>query len=123
MSISTEKELGEALKEQPDSIEIEGDLAKKIIKIKATGKAAWAIAIGAIAVVVIAVLTSPATGGAHGVLAVGVTAPVAVGILGVSATTAAVSIAVAVGGVGALNTLRSYNLKKLGNDHIILSKR
>jgi len=123
MSIRNEKELGEALKEEPDSIEIEGDLARKVIRIKATGKVAWAVAIAAIGLAVVAVLTSPATGGAHGVIAVGVTAPVAVSILGLSATTAAVSIAVAAGGVGALKTLRSYKLQKLGNDHILLSKK
>ena len=120
--ITTEKELGQALKDEQDTIEIEGDLAKKIIKIKATGAVAWAVAIGAIAVAVVAVLTSPATGGAHGVIGVGLTAPVAVGILGFSTTTAAISIAVAAGGVGALKTLRSYKMKKLGSNHIILYK-
>ncbi|MBQ9336755.1 MAG: hypothetical protein IJS14_05605 [Lentisphaeria bacterium] len=120
--VRTEKELGEALKEEKSEIEIEGDLARKVIRIKATGKVAWAIAIGAIGVAVVAVLTSPATGGAHGVIGVGLTAPVAVGVLGVSATTAAVSIAVAAGGVGALKTLRSYQMVKLDDDHIILKK-
>ena len=64
MKIRAEKELGEALKNDQDRIEIEGDLAKKVIRIKATGKIAWAIAAGAIAVAVIAVLATPATGGA-----------------------------------------------------------
>ena len=120
--VTTEKELGKALKEEQDSIEITGELAEKVIKIKATGKVAWAVAIGAIAVAVVAVLTSPATGGGHGIIAVGITAPVAAGILGVSVTMAAIAIAVAAGGVGALNKLRSYKLEKLGQDHIILKK-
>ena len=36
MKIRAEKELGEALKNDQDRIEIEGDLAKKVIRIKAT---------------------------------------------------------------------------------------
>ena len=36
MKIKTEKELGEALKNDQDRIEIEGDLSRKVIKIKAT---------------------------------------------------------------------------------------
>ena len=120
--VTNEKELGKALKEKQDTIEIEGDLAKKVVRIKATGKIAWAVAIGAIAVAVIAALTAPASGGAHGFIGIGVTAPVAAGILGVSATTAAISIAVAAGGIGALKALRSYKLEKLGDNHIILRK-
>jgi len=120
--ISSEKELGEALKTQQDTIEIEGDLAKKVIRIKATGAVAWGVAIGAIAVAVVAILTSPATGGAHGVICAGLTAPVAVGILGGGAATAAIAVAVAAGGIGALNRLRSYKMEKLGPDHIILKK-
>ena len=50
MAIINEKDLSEALKNDKDTIEIEGDLADKVIRIKATGSVAWAIAIGSIAV-------------------------------------------------------------------------
>ena len=36
MKVSNEKELGIALEQNQDSIEIEGDLSKKVIKIKVT---------------------------------------------------------------------------------------
>ena len=121
VKVKDEKELGQALKEQQDTIEIEGDLTKKILKIKATGKIAWAVAIGAIGVAVVAILTAPATGGTHGVVGV-MAAPVAVGILGAGTTVAAIAIAIGAGGVGALNRLRSYKVEKLGPDHIILKK-
>jgi hypothetical protein len=44
------------------TIEIEGDLAKKIIRLKATGNVAWAIAIAAIGMaVVVLIVGTPAT--------------------------------------------------------------
>ncbi len=61
VTAENEQELGEALKNDTDTIVIEGDLAKKVVRIRATGKVAWAIAIGAIA---IAVGIAIASGGA-----------------------------------------------------------
>lgn len=43
MSITTEKELGEALKNRQDTLEIEGDLKTKVLRIKATGRVAWGL--------------------------------------------------------------------------------
>ena len=74
MSVKNEKELAQAIKNGDDYIEVEGDLAKKTLKIKATGKVAWAIAIGGIGVATVAILTLPATTvatGGVGVLAKG----------------------------------------------------
>ena len=48
----TTEELGKALKEERDEICIEGDLAQKVVKIYATGKVSWFIAVGAISVAV-----------------------------------------------------------------------
>lgn len=59
----TEKELGEALKREEDTITIEGDLVKKVIKIHGTGKPAWGLAIGAIGVAVVSVVATVATAG------------------------------------------------------------
>lgn len=39
--VGTEKKLAETLTNNLDTIEIEGDLQRKIIKIKATGAVAW----------------------------------------------------------------------------------
>ena len=122
--VRTEKELGEALKEEKDTIEIEGDLRRKVIKIKATGKVAWVVAIGAIGVAVVATLAIVPTGGTSAP-ATGVLLPAAIafggGIGGISVACTAVSIAVAAGGVGALNTLHEYDLSE--KDGVVILKR
>ena len=118
MAIKTEKDLGEALKKEQDTIEIEGDLQKKVLRIKATGTVAWAIAIGAIGIAVIVVL---GTGGA-GAPVSGVVGFGAVSVLGLPAAVSAVSIAVAAGGVGALNSLRSYKIVSNSGGKLVLSR-
>ena len=119
----TEKELGEALKREEDTITIEGDLVKKVIKIHGTGKPAWGLAIGAIGVAVVSVVatagtSTPATGSAA-LISGGAAATV----LGVPTAVSAVSIAVAAGGVGALNKLRDYNLTKINDNKVILKRK
>ena len=121
MKIRTEKDLGEALKNEQEQIEIEGDLCKKVIKIKATGKVAMTVTIGAIAVSIVALMTTPHTGGASN-LAHLITAPAAVVTLGVSTASSAVAIAIAAGGVGALKKLRRYSLTKNSDGTITLTK-
>lgn len=121
VNVNDSKGLGEALKDDEDEIIIEGDLKEKVIRIKAKGKVAWAIAIGAIAVAVAAIIATPATGGASSIAAVA-TAPAAVSVLGGAATTAAISIAVAAGGVGALNKLREYKIVENDENKLVLRK-
>ena len=96
MAITTEKELGQALKEDQDTIEIEGDLAQKTFRIKAAGKVAWVVAFGAIVVAVASVLAAPATGGTSTTAGL-IAAPAAVAAIGGAATTAAIGIAVGAG--------------------------
>lgn len=117
----TPEKLGKALKKDEDTIIIEGVLINIVIRIKATGKIAWAVAIGSIAVSVVAVLATPATGGTSNAAHL-VTAPVAMGILG-SAATGAAAIAVAAGGVGALNKLRKYQIVEQSADRLILKRK
>lgn len=121
--VTNPQELGKAIKKEPDEIIVEGDLANNVYKIKATGKVAWVIAFGAVAVAVIAVLTLPAgaAAGPAGLIADGIIAGVAtttaaasVGVLGLSATTAAIGI-----GVGARN---ANALKIIRNDYVVASK-
>jgi hypothetical protein len=124
VAVDNEKDLGDALNNDQDTIEIEGDLAKKVLKIKATGKVAWAVAAGAIGVAVLAVMypvpepTSQVASKAFAITAGGS----AVTILGVGATTAAISIAVATGGVKGLNKLRSYKVISTEGDRVVLKK-
>lgn len=124
MAISSAKELGKELLDDKDTIEIEGKLGHVVIKIKATGKIAWAICIGVIAISVAATATTIGTGGAaapakSGIIAV--TASAAVPILGLPATMAAVSIAISGGGIAVLQKLRKYKIEYKGN--IVILKK
>jgi hypothetical protein len=127
MVINTEKELGDALKNQESRLEIEGDLANKVIKIRAAGKVAWAVAFGAIVVAVIATLGTAGSGGTSApatVPALAFAIPVAASTLGASVTIAAVWIAVAAGGAAALNTLRSsYKEISRSDGRLILQRK
>lgn len=118
MAITNEKELGQALKNEQDTIEIEGSMVTKVVKIKATGKVAWAIAFGAIGVAVLITMGSGGTaapaGGAVGIAAVSV--------LGLPVAISAVSIAVAAGSVGALNSLRKYKIISNNGGKLVLSR-
>ena len=124
--VRTEEELGEAIKNDEDTIEIEGDFAKKVIRIRATGTVAWAIAIAAIAIAVYALLTASATGRAPGFgagVAVGAIAPRATGILGKSVTVAAIGIAIAGGGISTLTKLRDYEEISRTENSLVLKKK
>ena len=121
-SAKTPEELGKFIKDDIETIEIEGDLRKKVLRIKATGKVSWALVVGAIAVAITSILAAPATGGTSFVANV-VTVPVAATVLGGSCTIAAVSIAVAGGGVAALNKLRKYKIISDSNERLIIKKK
>ncbi|EHK9018668.1 hypothetical protein K0W38_004425 [Vibrio vulnificus] len=120
--VTTEKELGEALKNEESTIEITGDLAKKTIKLRATGNVAWAIAIGAIAIAAYGIIAAVPSGGS-GALVSGIAAPAAVGVLGGAVTYSAIAIAVAAGGVGALTALRGYKEVSRTENSITLKRR
>ena len=124
MTIKNEKDLGDAIKNEQDTIEIEGDLGKKVLKIKATGKVAWAVAAGAIGVAVLAVMypvPEPTTQIASKAFAF-TAGGSAVAILGAGTAATAISIAVASGGVGALNKLRAYKVVSSDNNRVVLKR-
>lgn len=121
MRVNNEKDLGNAIKNKVDEIIIEGDLKNKVIRIKATKKMAWAIAIAAIGTSVAALLATPTTGGLSNVANL-FTVPTAIGILGASTSTAAVKIAVSAGSVKALDQLRNYKIVKKDDENITLKK-
>jgi hypothetical protein len=124
--VKTEAELGEALKNNEESIEIEGDLAKKTFKIRATGKVAWAACIGAIGVAIYSVAATVGTGGTSAPvtgLTAGLTAATATTVLGGAVTYSAIAIGVAAGGVGALNKLRKYKQVSYENDRLVLRRK
>ena len=122
-TVTTEEELAKAIKDDDvDEIVIEGSLKDKIIKIRAKGKVAWAVAIGAIGLGALFIVTSPATAGAHALASLPALGP-AIAVLGAGATISAVHIAVAAGGVTALAYLRD-EMKVIdeGPDFIVLKK-
>lgn len=121
MAIKTTKELGEALKQDQDTIEIEGDLARSTFRIKAAGKVAWVVAFGAIVVAVASVLAAPATGGTSASVGL-VAAPAAVATIGGAATTAAIGIAVGAGTTAVLGKLRKYKVVKHTKNKLILKR-
>lgn len=132
MSINckTPQELAEAIKNNEESIIIEGDLKNKVIRIKATGKVAWGVCAAALGAAIVfylatpaaAVATTPVGGGMSFVGGVAATT-MAMTALG-TATGAAVAIGVAAGGIGALNTLRDkYKIVEKDNKHIKLQKK
>lgn len=121
-----EKDLGNAVKNDQDTIEIEGDLAKKVIKIKATGKVAWGACALGLTIAISATIATVATAGTSapvtvpaGLIGMGT----ATTTLGATVATSAVAIGVAGGGIGALNKLRKYKLEKINDQKIILHKK
>lgn len=126
MKISTNKELGKALKNKEESILIEGDLANKVIRIKATGKLAWGITIAAISTSVAAILLKTSSGGIATPItsaALFTSAPAAIAVLGPPAAKSAIVIAVAGGGVGVLHALRKYEIIEQGAKLLKLKKK
>lgn len=128
-TVDNAQDLGKAINEGQEEITIEGNLANKVIKIKATGKVAWAVAFGAIAVAVVAILAMPAaapTGAgfeADGAV-VASTASAAVAVLGLSTTIAAVSICLGAKNKEVLDKLyNDYNIVEKNSRYIKISKK
>ncbi|MCG4253707.1 hypothetical protein K6W37_07315 [Acetobacter senegalensis] len=113
------------------TIEIEGDFAKKIIRLKATGNVAWPIAFGAIGLAVAAlIVATPATVATGGLAApvegvsVAMLAAPAVAIIGLDVVVMSVGLAITAGGVGILSRLRSdYKVVEQTPTHVMLVKR
>ena len=122
----TEKELGEALKRGESTIEVEFDLQNKVLKIKALEKGAWAVCVAAIGVAVVCGVVTISTAGTATVPSAFVAAPAVVTVssfLGMPTAISAIGIAIAGGGVGALNKLRGYRVEKVSDEKIILHKK
>ena len=122
MAITDEKELGKALQDGIDSIEIEGNLKDKVLRIKASGKVAWVIALGAIVIAVIVTLSNTLAniGEANKVL---MESPDSAPHLWLGGVWILVGIAVVAIIVAMLNKFRGYKLEKVSNTRIILRKK
>ncbi len=125
-TVNSAQELAKRVNEGDSEITIEGDLGKKIIRIKATGKTAWIIAFGAIGVAVTLVIVGLGTGpAAPAVESIAITSAAgAVAIIGLPATVAAIGMAIAVKDKKVLNTLRDcYDIVSKSNDIVVLRKK
>ena len=124
----TAKELSEAIKEETDVIEVEGDLSNKIVRIKVTGKVAWGVCAASLtaaigfAIAAGATAAVPPVGGANALAFTAAMGTVA-GVLGTAAGPA-LAIGVAAGGIGALTALRNrYSIVKKEKGSVILKKK
>lgn len=122
--MKTVKELGKAISRKDSRIVVEGDLAKNVFRIHATGPVAWGVCVGAIGVAITATIMSMIPDPAEPIelAAAGISMGCAATILGTAATTA-VGIGVAAGGVGALASLRNYKVVSNTPNKLILQKK
>jgi hypothetical protein len=122
--ITDPKDLAKALKAEWDTIEIEGSLRQKVIRIRGTGKFAWlvtCVALG-IAVAIFIVTLVPGATAAPLAAAKGIACYGAVTTFGIHATLAAGLIAVGAGSVAALNRFRKYR-EDSDDGHVLVLKR
>lgn len=123
--IDNSKDLGKAMKDEKDNIEIEFDYGKKVVKIIGTGKIVWGIAAASLASAVAAIMITLGSGGTSAPATAtyasfaGSTAALT---LGPTVAYTALTIAVAGGGMSALNKLRKYKVIKK-RDRYILKKK
>ena len=126
MKVRNEEELGKALKNNVDLIEVEYDLKRKVVRIRAINDVAWMVCIAAMTVGVASIIATAATAGTTAPVNALVATPAlagAVTVMGVPTTISAVSIAVAGGGVASLNKLRNYKVKSISDEKIQLIRK
>lgn len=126
MKVRNEEELGKALKNNVDLIEVEYDLKRKVVRIRAINDVAWMVCIAAMTVGVASIIATDATAGTTAPVNALVATPAlagAVTVMGVPTTISAVGIAVAGGGVASLNKLRNYKVKSISGEKIQLIRK
>lgn len=124
--MTDERDLGRKIKEGQDYIEVEGDLANKVIRIKATGKVAWGVCAAGLTVAIgalIVTLTSAGTSAPVTVPTSFVGLGTSAAVLGAGTASSAAMIGAAGGGIATLNKLRKYRIEKISEDKIILHKK
>lgn len=126
MLAKNEQELGTALKNNVDIIEVEYDLKRKVVKIIGIGNIAWMVCIAAMTVAVASIIATASTAGTTAPINAFIATPALAGtvsVLGVPTTISALSIAVAGGGVASLNKLRKYKVKNISDNKIQLIRK
>ncbi len=129
-TVSTKKELAEALKANESTIVVTGGMIKHIKKMKAIKNTAWGIAFAALGGAIYLAIATPAAtvattpvGGAISFKGSLVAGGAAATILGIKATTFLVGLGVAAGGTGAVSKLRlNYNISESSSSKLVLKK-
>lgn len=119
MYVKDEEELGKALKNNEETIEMKGNLARRIFRIWNIDKLLWCLCLACLTVAVAALIASPTIGGIPAVAGV-VSGTPAAAILGVSTAKSAVLTAVSGGSVRVLKQLRGYRMERFDESHIVL---
>ncbi|RDU52581.1 hypothetical protein CQA49_07575 [Helicobacter sp. MIT 00-7814] len=124
-AVSDEAGLKEAIANNQSSIEIEGNLAQKVVRVKATGAVAWVVAVGAVVAIIALVVRSyfalPATSGALMAIPGDSSAQADSSVLialGILALVAISAILIAV-----FNRLRKYKVEKLSDSRVRLERK
>lgn len=116
--VATSEELADALKVNADTIEIEGDLVSKVVRLRATGNVAWAVAVAALTLAITIMIGSRG----RALFAAVPVGGAAVAILGLRAATTAIAIGFAAGGVSALRRLRNYREVERSEARLVLKR-
>jgi len=125
VKVNTIKKLVDALFDERNCIEVEGDFAKKIYKIRMSGPAAFALAIVALNAYAASQTAEIVSGGTATAVAI----PAMIGSGGAAAaafgfaTACAVKMVTYGKGTKPLKLLKEYDVKKISNKKIILTKK
>lgn len=125
VKVNNEKKLVDALLNEKNCIEVEGDFAKHIIRIRMSGPATFALAIVALKAYAATQTAEIVSGGTATAVAV----PAMIGSGGAVAaafgfaTTCAIKMVTYGKGVKPLKLLKEYDVKKISNKKIILTKK
>lgn len=124
-AVSDETGLKEAIASNQGSIEIEGNLAQKVVRIKATGAVAWVVAVGAMVAIITLVARTYFVPSATSnvLLAIPVDSQaqadsgmlIAIGILALVAISALL--------IAVFNKLRKYRVEKLSDSRVRLERK
>lgn len=120
MAITNADELSKAIRRSEVIIEIEGQLAHSVKKIKSVGKIAWTIAASGISLAFLYFWRRRNL--RIGLISVAAVAACATALLGPRATVDAVKLTIAGGGVEILNSLRDYQITESSEERIVLSR-
>ena len=123
MTVENEKELGEAIDNREETIEVKGRLVPRIKKIWFMDRMLWGLCLVCLAVAITALVAMPSTGGTSAALSLVAGTPAAC-FMGAPAAATAVLTAAAGSGIATLKELRyGYRLKCISSERVVLYRK